>query len=99
METLEGRVKFSIAAKMLGFSYRHAQRLAYDNKIPTIITDSGHKFVPISWIKTQTEIKDPPENIMENLIKIITTETIKIFGKKIGNKKIKKIIKILKNNS
>ena len=51
--TMDGRVKLVRAAEILGISFRHAQRLAYAGKIPTIITETGRRFVLVSWLKTQ----------------------------------------------
>ena len=53
--TMDGRIKLSKAAKLLGISYRHAQRLSYSGKIPTIISETGRRYVPVSWIKTQID--------------------------------------------
>lgn len=50
---MDGRVKLTVAAKTLGISFRHAQRLSYSGAIPTIITTTGHRFVPVAWLKTQ----------------------------------------------
>ena len=50
---MDGRVKLTEAAKILGMSFRQAQRHAYAGKIPNIITDTGRRFVPVSWLKTQ----------------------------------------------
>lgn len=50
---MDGRVKLSEAAKILGISFRQAQRHAYAGKIPTIITETGRRYVPVVWLKTQ----------------------------------------------
>lgn len=50
---MDGRVKLSVAAKTLGISFRHAQRLSYSGAIPTILAATGRRFVPIAWLKTQ----------------------------------------------
>jgi predicted site-specific integrase-resolvase len=50
---VDGRVKLSKAAETLGISFRQAQRHAYSGKIPTIISDTGRRFVPVTWLKTQ----------------------------------------------
>src|SRR4030042_3811225 len=51
--TMEGRVKLSEAAKLLGMSFRHAQRLSYSGKIPTIVSDTGRRYVAVSWLHSQ----------------------------------------------
>ena len=51
--TMDGRIKLVRAAEVLGISFRHAQRLAYTGKIPTIVTDTGRRFVSVAWLKTQ----------------------------------------------
>lgn len=50
---MDGRIKLVRAAEILGISFRHAQRLAYAGKIPTIITDTGRRFVSVAWLKNQ----------------------------------------------
>ena len=50
---MDGRVKLSVAAKILGISFRHAQRLSYSGAIPTIMTPTGRRFVQTAWLKTQ----------------------------------------------
>lgn len=50
---VDGRVKLSKAAETLGISFRQAQRHAYSGKIPTIISDTGRRFVSVTWLKTQ----------------------------------------------
>ena len=50
----------SVAAKTLGISFRHAQRLSYAGKIPTILSDTGRRFVPVAWLKTQVG-EAPPQ--------------------------------------
>lgn len=50
----QGRITLSKAAKLLGISYRHAQTLSYSGKIPTIISDTGRRYVPVSWVNQQT---------------------------------------------
>ncbi|MFA5187425.1 MAG: hypothetical protein WC551_13180 [Patescibacteria group bacterium] len=56
----EGRVKLSVAARMLGISYRLAQTMSYAGDIPTIVTKTRRRFVPLSWLRTQIEVKDQP---------------------------------------
>ncbi|MFI5300222.1 MAG: IS607 family transposase [Polyangiales bacterium] len=51
---MDGRIKLSQAAKVLGMSFRQAQRHAYEGKIPTIISETGRRFVPVSWLRGQT---------------------------------------------
>lgn len=51
---MDQRIKLKDAAKTLGICYRHAQRLSYEGKIPNIITDSGRRYVPASWLAKQT---------------------------------------------
>ena len=34
-------------------SFRQAQRHSYTGKIPTIVSGTGRRFVPIAWIKSQ----------------------------------------------
>lgn len=51
---MEGRVKLSEAAKILGISFRQAQRESYAGTLPTIITTTGRRFVPVTWLKAQT---------------------------------------------
>ena len=50
---MTGRVKLSEAAKLLGISFRQAQRDSYSGKIPTIISDTGRRFVPVAWLEQQ----------------------------------------------
>lgn len=50
---MDGRVKLAEAAKILGMSFRQAQRHAYDGKIPTIISPTGRRFVPVVWLRGQ----------------------------------------------
>jgi predicted site-specific integrase-resolvase len=50
---MDGRVKLSEAAKILGMSFRQAQRHSYSGKIPTIMSGTGRRFVPVSWLRTQ----------------------------------------------
>jgi predicted site-specific integrase-resolvase len=47
------RIKLNDAAKILGICYRHAQRLSYKGKIPNIISDTGRRYVPESWLVKQ----------------------------------------------
>ena len=51
---MQTRIKLEDAAKALGICYRHAQRLSYSGKIPTIIPDTGRRYVPSSWLSAQT---------------------------------------------
>jgi len=50
---MDGRVKLSVAAKMLGISYRHSQRLSYSGDIPTIVSPTGRRYVAVSWLRSQ----------------------------------------------
>ena len=50
---MKGRIRLSEAAKVLGISFRQAQRLSYASKIPTIINDTGRRFVPVTWLEQQ----------------------------------------------
>ena len=50
---MKGRIKLSEAAKVLGISFRQAQRNSYSGKIPTIISDTGRRFVPVVWLEQQ----------------------------------------------
>jgi len=50
---MHGRVKLSVAAKMLGISFRQAQRMVYAGRMPCILSDTGRRFVPLSWIEQQ----------------------------------------------
>jgi len=50
---MKGRVKLSEAAKLLAISYRQAQNWAYENKMPTIISPSGRRYVPVAWLERQ----------------------------------------------
>ena len=51
---MEGRVKLSIAAKLLGISIAQAKRQSYAGLIPNILSSTGRRFVPVAWLKTQT---------------------------------------------
>lgn len=51
---MEGRVKISVAARLLGVSLGQAKRWAYSGKMPTIVTDTGRRYVPVAWLKEQT---------------------------------------------
>lgn len=46
-------MKLSEAAKLLGMSFRNAQRHSYSGKIPTIISETGRRFVSVAWLKSQ----------------------------------------------
>lgn len=50
---MEGRVKLSVAAKLLGISLSQAKRQAYAGSLPTIISPTGRRFVAVAWLKTQ----------------------------------------------
>ena len=50
---MDKRIKLSQAAKVLGISYRHAQKMSYEGKIPNIVTDTGRRYVPESWLLQQ----------------------------------------------
>jgi predicted site-specific integrase-resolvase len=50
---MEGRIKLRKAAELLGISFRQAQRLSMAGKIPTIITDTGRRFVSMAWLRRQ----------------------------------------------
>jgi predicted site-specific integrase-resolvase len=54
MVGMDGRVKLSVAAKILGISRSQAKTQAYNGSLPTIISSTGRRFVPVSWLKTQT---------------------------------------------
>lgn len=51
---MEGRVKLSVAAKLLGISLSQAKRQAYAGTLPTIVSPTGRRFVTVAWLKTQT---------------------------------------------
>lgn len=57
---MKGRIKISQAAKLLGISYRQAQNWAYSGKLPTIVSDTGRRYVPVSWLEKQTG-ETPPD--------------------------------------
>lgn len=48
-----GRVKLSKAAQLLGVSFRTAQRMAYDQRMPILRSDTGRIFVSSSWLDGQ----------------------------------------------
>lgn len=50
---MDGRVKISEAAKLLGISLSQAKRQAYAGTLPTIISATGRRFVTVAWLKTQ----------------------------------------------
>ena len=50
---MKGRIKLSEAAKLLGISRRQAQRNAYSGKMPTIVSDTGRRYVPVAWLEEQ----------------------------------------------
>ena len=50
---MAGRVKLSKAAEVLGVSFRTAQRMAYENRMPTLRSDTGRLFVPTAWLESQ----------------------------------------------
>lgn len=50
---MDGRVKLSEAAKLLGISLSQAKRQAYAGTLPTITSPTGRRFVPVAWLKTQ----------------------------------------------
>ncbi|MFH1186295.1 MAG: IS607 family transposase [Chloroflexota bacterium] len=43
----------SVAAKMLGISFRQAQRMVYAGRMPSLVSDTGRRFVPLSWLERQ----------------------------------------------
>jgi putative resolvase len=57
---MDGKVKLSVAARLLGISFRQAQRQSYAGTIPTLITATGRRFVPVAWLKQQTGETDEP---------------------------------------
>lgn len=50
---MDGRVKLSEAARLLGIGRRTAQRHAYSGQMPTVTSPTGRRFVPVAWIKAQ----------------------------------------------
>lgn len=53
MVSMDGRVKLTEAAKILGISLCQAKRQAYAGSIPTIVSATGRRFVSVAWLKTQ----------------------------------------------
>lgn len=51
---MEGRVKLSVAAKLLGISFRQAQRQVVAGTLPTLVSPTGRRFVAVAWLKRQT---------------------------------------------
>ncbi len=51
---MEGRVKLSVAAKLLGISFRQAQRQVVAGTLPTVVSPTGRRFVAVAWLKRQT---------------------------------------------
>lgn len=45
---MDGRIKLSEAAKLLGVSLSQAKRQAYAGAIPTIISGTGRRFVSVA---------------------------------------------------
>ena len=50
---MDGRVKLTEAAKVLGISLSQAKRQAYAGTLPTIVSTTGRRFVAVAWLKTQ----------------------------------------------
>jgi predicted site-specific integrase-resolvase len=63
---MEGRVKQSKAAELLGISFRQVQRLSMAGQIPTIISDTGRRFVPLVWLCSQTGEAAGPDHRYAN---------------------------------
>lgn len=61
---MEGKIKLSAAAKLLGISFRQAQKEAYAGTIPTLLSPTGRRFVPVAWVKKQTGETDEPSSGM-----------------------------------
>jgi predicted site-specific integrase-resolvase len=53
MDDMQGRVKLSKAAEMLGVSFRTAQRMAYSDRMPVVRSETGRLFVPEVWLQSQ----------------------------------------------
>lgn len=53
LRDMQGRVTLVKAAKILGVSVRTAQRMAYGNRMPCMISDTGRRFVPTAWLEAQ----------------------------------------------
>jgi len=60
---MEPRIKLSEAAKLLGMSYRNAQRLSYLGTIPNIISTTGRRYVPSFWLSQQIGEAPPASEI------------------------------------
>lgn len=50
---MEGRIKLSEAARLLGISFRTAQRMVYENRMPVLRSDTRRLFVPTVWLAAQ----------------------------------------------
>lgn len=50
---MEERVKLSEAARLLDVSFKTAQRMARDGRMPTLRSDTNRLFVPSRWLRAQ----------------------------------------------
>jgi len=57
-----GRLKVSAAARLLNVTPLTVRRGIYAGRIPSIKTDTGRLFVPMSWIETQLGEKPRPDS-------------------------------------
>lgn len=91
-----GRIKISVAAKILDVKPLTIRRGIYAGRIPYIRTETKRLFIPMSWIQQQTGNKQILDNCsLEDVISIITNFCIKKYGPELGDKKVKEIIKLL----
>jgi len=51
---MNGLVKLSVAAKLLGISFRQAQRMVQHGSLPTVRSATGRHFVRVAWLKHKT---------------------------------------------
>jgi predicted site-specific integrase-resolvase len=64
---MQGRVKLSKAAELLGVCYKTAQRMAYSGRMPTVRSDTGRIFVPLGWLQKQIGGVEKPSDTAENV--------------------------------
>jgi len=89
------RVKISVAAKILNVTPLTLRRGIYADRVPFIKTNTNRLFIPMAWIRQQTNTLDSIEWSTKEIYAIITSFCIKTYGKEKGQKKVEGIIKLL----
>jgi predicted site-specific integrase-resolvase len=60
---MQTRIKLSEAARILGVSFKTAQRMAYSGRMPIIRSDTNRIFVPTIWLQAQTAWTPPEKQV------------------------------------